>query len=108
MPLGDFRSVFLPYCIKKMEDGHYIVLNREYKPIGFNSSKRVKYEDYPISSKIKGLNTKTIEKLAWNGIMTDEGFIFLYNDETIPTTSKANMKKYLDRLEILASYKVSK
>jgi len=107
MPLGDFRSVYLPYCIKKQEDGSYIVLNREYKPLGFNSREHFNYEDYPISSKIKGLTATTIKKLAWNGVMRD-GFIFLYNDASIPTKSKANMTKYLERLEILAAYKVSK
>ena len=57
MPLGDFRSVYFPYCIKKQDDGSYIVLNREYKPLGFNSREHFNYEDYPISSKIKGLTS---------------------------------------------------
>ena len=35
MPLGDFRSVFMPYCLRKQKDGRYVVLNREYKPVGF-------------------------------------------------------------------------
>jgi hypothetical protein len=29
MPLGDFRSVHLPYIIKRQEDGTYVVLNRD-------------------------------------------------------------------------------
>lgn len=106
MPLNDFRSVFLPYCIKKQADGSYIVLNREYKPIGFNSRKHVKYEDYPISSKIRGLTPASIKKLSWNGIMREDGSVFLYNDGSIPTDSAANMKKYLEKLAILASYKI--
>ena len=76
MPLKDFRSVYLPYCIKKQEDGSFIVLNRNYKPLGFNSLDNVIYEDYPISSKIKGLTTVSIKKLAWNGVMKNN-FIFL-------------------------------
>ena len=105
MPSKDFRSVYLPYCIKKQDDGSFIVLNRNYKPLGFNSLDTVVYEDYPISAKIKGLTIVTIKKLAWNGIMQNN-FIFLYNDEGIPTKSKANMDKYLERLQILASYKI--
>jgi len=107
MGLGDFRSVYLPYCIQKQADGSFIVLNREYKPLGFNSIEHFDYKDYPISSKIKGLTAKTIKKLSWNGRMQDNS-IFLYNDSSIPTRSKKNMKKYLEKLEILAKYKLSK
>ena len=107
MPSGDFRSVYLPYCLKKLEDGSFIVLNRNYKPLGFNTREHINYEDYPISSKIKGITTKTIQRLAYNGKMED-GFLFLYNDGLIPTKSKANMTKYLERLEILASYNLTK
>jgi hypothetical protein len=107
MALGDFRSVYLPYCLKKQKDGSFIVLNREYKPLGFNSRENFIYEDYPISSKIKGITAKTIENIAYDGKIKD-GFIFLYNDGCIPTKSKLNMTKYLERLEILAKYKVTK
>jgi hypothetical protein len=31
MPLGDVRSVHLPYCIQRQSDGTYVVLNREYR-----------------------------------------------------------------------------
>lgn len=89
-----------------MEDGSYVVLNREYKPLGFNSQQHFNYEEYPISAKIKGLTSKSIKKLAWNEAITDEGYIFLYNDKLIPTRSKLNMKMYLEKLEILASYKI--
>jgi hypothetical protein len=34
MALDDFRAVFLPYCLEKRNGGRYVVLNREYKPVG--------------------------------------------------------------------------
>jgi hypothetical protein len=37
IPLGDVRSVHLAYCIKKQDDGTYVVLNREYKPLGLKT-----------------------------------------------------------------------
>lgn len=101
----EFRSIYLPYCLQKQEDGRFIVLNRNYKPIGFNSLDHFDYNAYPISGKIKELNASAIKKLAWNGIL-DKGFIFLYNDALIPTRSKENMDQYLERLKILASYQV--
>jgi hypothetical protein len=41
MPLGDFRSIYLPYCLDKQADGSWLVLNREYKPVGFNTKSHV-------------------------------------------------------------------
>ncbi len=67
MPLGDFRSV-LPSCTKKLDDGAFVILNREYKPLGFNSRTLVKYEDYPICSKIEGLTPAIIKKIAYDGV----------------------------------------
>jgi uncharacterized protein (UPF0248 family) len=106
MPITEFRKIYLPYCLKKQDDGSFIVLNRNHKPIGFTTNEDLVYEDYPISARIKGLTEKAIKKIAYNGVMTDDGFITLYNDACIPTKSKANMQKYLERLELLAAYKI--
>jgi hypothetical protein len=35
MSHSDFRAMFFPYCLQKQKDGRYVVLNREYKPVGF-------------------------------------------------------------------------
>ena len=105
MGLGDFRSVVLPYCLKKIGKNEYIVLNREYKPVGFKTFKRLKYEDYPISIRIKNLTRKKITEISWNSDSNNE-LIFLYNDECIPTKNQDKMNKYLKRLEILAKLKV--
>ena len=64
MPLHDFRSVNLPYCLKKQPDGKYVVLNREYKPIGFKTKDWVGYEQYPVAVKIKGLTAKVAAKIS--------------------------------------------
>ena len=105
MPLGDFRSVFFPYCLKKQEDGRYAVLNREYKPVGFFTREYITYANYPVLVKLKGLTAKKAAKLSWKGDeQTDE--IFLYNDGCVPTHSKANMHAYLAKLELLAKLSV--
>jgi hypothetical protein len=101
MSLKDFRSVHLPYCLTRQSDGRYVVLNREYKPLGFQTEEFVKYEDYPIAVKIKGLTPLKASKLSCKG-SSDIDNIFLYNDGCIPTRSPAFMKTYLDRLAILA------
>ena len=106
MPLGDFRSVFLPYCLKKQDNGRYAVLNREYKPVGFFTTSHVKYEKYPVLVKLKGLTAAKAAKLSWKG-EKNTGEIYLYNDGCVPTRSKANMKAYLTKIELLAKLSVA-
>lgn len=104
MALYDFRSVYLPYCLKRQEDGRYIVLNREYKPLGFNTDTHVNYEDYPIAAKIKGITKKVAMELSIDK-SSDLDQIFLYNDATNPSSNSENMKKYLKKIEKIATYK---
>jgi hypothetical protein len=106
MPLGDVRSVHLPYCIKKQSDGTYVVLNREYKPLGFKTKDNVNYADYPICVKLRGLRAATAAKISYSG-SSDLGVIYLYNDGCIPTDSAAHMTAYLKRLAVFAKLKVS-
>lgn len=101
MPLKDFRSVHLPYLLQRQPDGRYVVLNREYKPLGFQTKEHYNYDDYPIAVKIKGLTTLRISKISFDG-STDAESIYLYNDGCIPTDSAAAMNAYLARLAILA------
>lgn len=104
MALDTFRSLFLPYCIQQIEKNKYVVLNREYKPLGFKTTQIVKYEDYPIVVEIKGLTKSKIAKISHNG-SEDKRNIYLYDDGCVPTSTVDNMKKYLERLAILAKLK---
>jgi len=104
MALNDFRAIYLPYCLKKQENGKYIVLNRNYKPLGFNSNEEFNYSDFPISSNLKGITEKKAIELSWND-SPDKENIFLYNDGTNPIKSKRNMTEYLKKIESLAKLK---
>ena len=106
MSLGDFRKVFLPYCLQKQPDGRYAILNRRYKPVGLAITEFINYEDYPVCVNLKGLGPATAAKLSWKGD-PDTDQIYLYNDGCVPTESSENMQSYLKRLEILAKLKVS-
>lgn len=74
MPLYDFRSVHLPYCLEKQEDGSYVVLNREYAPIGF--TQRKDYNQLPIFVKIKNLTPKLAEKFLTKKATTLQIFTY--------------------------------
>lgn len=105
MSLGDFRSVFMPYCLQKQVDGRYVVLNREYKPVGFYTKDFIKYEDHPVAVYLKGIGPDTAAKLSWDSD-TNTDKIFLYNDDCIPTHNAKNMKAYLAKIEILAKLRI--
>lgn len=97
----DFLAVYFPYCIQKQADGIWVVLNRQYKPVGFNTSDFINYEDYPVSAKLKGIGPGICKKLSYTG--EDEGDkIYLYNESCVPTRTNTNMTAYLKKLEILA------
>lgn len=104
MPLDDFRSVHLPYCLQRLSDGSYVVLNREYKPIGYRTRDHIRYEDLPIRAKIQGITPQVAAKLSWSG-SEDLDRIMLYNDGCVPTAKSEHMKRYLERIEILSSLK---
>lgn len=105
MPLHDFRSIYLPYCLKKQEDGKYAVLNREYKPVGFNTKEFIKYEEFPVTTAFKITKAKA-RKLSYEG-SEDTDCIYLYNDGCVPTQNKKNMSSYLEKIELLAKLDVS-
>ena len=105
MPLKDVRSVHLPYVIKKLEGGRYVILNREYKPLGFKTYDHVDYEAYPIALKLKGLTKAVAAKLSDDG-SDNLDVIALYNDGSLPDKSAKNMEAYLKKLSILAKLKV--
>ena len=105
MPLNSVRSRFMPYCIQRQDDGSFLILNREYQPLGFDRSGSSNYSDYPIAVSIQGLTPRIAEKLSYKGLC-DVSRIFLYNDSCIPTSSAKNMKAYLEKLEILMKLKL--
>lgn len=106
MPHRDFGTRFFPYCLEKQEDGCYAVLNLNYKPVGFYTTDWVEYEEYPVLVRIKGLTKAKVAKLTDKG-KTDLDKIFLYNEKTNPVRSKANMRLYLAKLEILAGLSIT-
>ncbi|MGA7124400.1 MAG: hypothetical protein WBY94_30135 [Polyangiaceae bacterium] len=106
MPSHEFRAVHLPYCLQRLDDGRYVVLNRDYKPLGFRTREHITYENYPIAVKLAGLTKKLAAKLSCEG--SDElAKIFLYNDSTVPTKDAKSMTAYLGRLAVLAKLKIA-
>ncbi len=100
MAIENVRAVYFPYCIQKQEDGSWVLLNRNYKPVGFNTSDFIKYEDYPVAMKIKGIGPSILKKLSYKDEESSD-MVYLYNDGSVPTSSASAMSAYLKKLEIL-------
>lgn len=100
----DFRYLFMPYCLDRQPDGRYAVLNRKYKPLGFDTQEWVDYADYPILVSCKALTPDKAGQLSVTG-STDIDRIYLYDDSTIPTQSADAMRAYLTKLGIFAKLK---
>jgi hypothetical protein len=74
-----------PYCVKKLSEEKYILLNRFYQPLGCGEKRELlNYEEaYP--SKIINISDLELKKeIDENG-----GFIFFYNDRgNLPAKKK--------------------
>ena len=76
-------------------------MNRDYKPLGFNTHFHVIYEDHPIEVKFKNLTEKMAVKLSCDK-SPNLDTIYLYDDRCNPSYNKDSMKEYMKRLSILA------
>lgn len=101
----ELRHTHFPYCLMRNSDGSYVMLNRNYKPVGFMTGEYVKYEEFPISFHAKGLTKKMAAALSARG---DEDLerIYLYHDGCIPTADKKSMDAYLARIGKLLKLKL--
>ena len=93
------RWIFLPYCLYRLKDGRYIVLNRKYKPLGVRSSDWVVYEDHPSAASMK-ITPEIAKKLSWQG-SDNLDVIHLYNDASIPNKGEEHLQAYANRLKVL-------
>jgi hypothetical protein len=92
--------------MQKQADGRYVILNREYKPLGFKTNAHVKYEDYPIAVKFKRFTKAQAKSISCSG-SEDLDTVSFYNDGCIPTASEKHMAAYLKRLAALAKLQVA-
>ena len=97
--------------MERNNKGQWVVFNRNYKPIGFNQNDFVKYEEFPIYTKYKGLTEKLILEIGNpDSIERDENGkickFWLYNDGTNPMNNN-DWNTYWKKLEKLAKLKTS-
>ena len=116
MALGDFFRINLPYGIKKNQNGEWFVFNREYMPIGWNSTEHKSsifednvYDEYPIYTSYKNLDEKRLLKIAGDEKYVKRGdsgqiyLVFLYDDSSNPKNNSSAWDTYFDKIKLLAS-----
>jgi len=93
------REIYLPYVLKRIADGQYVILNRHYKPLGHHASTWVDYAGHAVN--IPRLTADAARQISWND---DDSLavIHLYNDGCVPTDSAADWAAYQQRLAYLA------
>jgi hypothetical protein len=120
MSLSDFFRINLPYGLKRNTNGEWFAFNREYMPIGWNSTKDQKtihaddvFSEIPVYTKYRNLTEKKLKKIAYDdgdSIRFDSkgniNIIFLYNDKSNPQSSPEYWPEYLNRIKLLSSFDV--
>src|SRR5690606_37884986 len=100
----EFRRVFLPYCIERVEGHGRAVLNRLHKPRGRRTREHGAYPPY--AGKLVGLTPAKAEQLS-HARSQDTDRIHLYPDATAPTRSPADWDAYQRRLQLLATLELA-
>ena len=111
MALRTFREAFMPYCLTKLPNGKWVILNREYVPLGYTTaaSSSIDYQKIIEESAVPlKLTPKKIAKLAAVGLNdkrdTSQRF-WLYNDSCAPFNKKYK-DAYLEKIKLLMDLEV--
>jgi hypothetical protein len=108
-------KTFLPYALKLLEDGSIVVLNRFYKPLGFDKDKSgwIEYESLPMAFETRIGWARVAARLGYELQAETADLIFLYSD-SIPLLNRhgrliyKNWNTYIRKLEKLASIKLAR
>jgi len=96
----DVRQGIFPYGMEKQKSGKWVFFNRNYKPVGFNTSEWIDYDKFPVEFDLKGLTSAKRKKLCIDGDGTKDT-IYFYKDGSVPNRSAENLSDYFERLEII-------
>lgn len=95
------ESVFgcmFPYSLQRQQDGQYVLLDRDYRPLGCPVGEEASYATAAV--RLKRLTSQTAARLSVTG-SSDVDQIWLYDGESDPRKSPENARCYLERLVFL-------
>lgn len=115
--LDNFFRINMPYGLKRQGGDKWIVFNREYVPLGWNSTVAKRsihdpkaYGDLPIRTQYQGLTEKILLQVCHDpegGIQRDDGglitMVFLYSDRSNPTNDGKQWQQYFEKIKLLGT-----
>jgi hypothetical protein len=88
-----FYKIFFPYAFQKLDDGKYVVINREYQPLGYWP------ERFGEPTNKRGQSFYLCGDLDEDLIsQKNKTFIYLYDDSTNPMVSVKTLEAYLEKI----------
>src|SRR5689334_7028475 len=93
----DPLRVFLPYCAHRVGPNTYVLLGRDYKPVGCITEGWSHYEEHPITYEIEGLTPEFAADVSCSGSVDVER-IYFFRDGREPWRGKRELKAYQKRL----------
>ena len=118
MGLFDFFRVNLPYGLKKNSKKEWIAFNREYMPLGWNTTSKQEniysessYSELPVYTTYRALTDKKIASIIDEKQIrrNEDGTIhmfFLYNDSINPVDTPAYWDLYFQKIKVLSKLSV--
>lgn len=111
MALTDFFRINLPYGLKKNANNEWFAFNREYKPLGWNTTDFINEAQFPVYTIYKGLTDKMILKIFSETMVhrNEHGeiyLIFFYNDGTNPQSNPKHWQNYFNIIKELSKLQV--
>lgn len=120
MDLTDFFRINFPYGLRKNSTGQWFAFNREYAPLGWNSSSGAKsifednpYPGYPVYTKYQGLTENAILKIITDPDAVQRNkageidSVFFYNDRTNPQSSPQYWTDYFNIIKAFSKFEIS-
>jgi hypothetical protein len=93
-----FLKTHMPYCIQSTREASYVVLNREYKPLGGKSREWYDYLAYDLMLPITEEDARAMSHEGSPSLKS----IHLYKDSFRLLEGEKPMRDYLKRLAVLA------
>ena len=100
-------EIYMPYCLEKIAEGQYVLLNWHHHPIGWPLEHGLPHDEYPITYEFDELTPAVAASISVNGA-TNRDRIYLYNSSCLPWSEDKHMVRYrkrLARLHLVARYR---
>jgi len=113
MSLSNFFSINMPYGLKRTSNNEWVAFNREYHPLGYNTTNIMPsiyndncFLDLPLYTKYKDLTEEIIRKhIRTEDINVDKNgniqLVFFYSDSTDPSSPDAKASDWDNYFRII-------